>query len=303
MLAAALLDALKRVRESLPDAELRSVLERLQLTNASAVIIGATLIDSILTDEMLARAFAPYRDALRDAVRHAARMTVKDIPAPRGTASVGVLFDSLSPNVITAIRTLETSALDTLKVDIREVARAYVENGLRDGVSPQEVARGLRSVIGLSPTQGTYVANLERELRSLDPAALQRVLRHRRYDAMIKRAIAAEAPLTETEIGNIVEAYRRRWITTNTEWNTRQATFDAYRSGQRLAWQGAVEQGFVDRVTKTWVHYDAQSDPRPEHVSLAGQTVAIDQPYSTGQMTAGEGDYNCKCTDRYEVAG
>lgn len=298
-LAKALLDSLERLRTALPVDDLRALMRGLSTADA----ITPEMIAQVLGDSLFSESFAPYRDALRDAIRDAAGLSMRDIPGVPGRASVGVLFDSLSPNVITAVRALETSALDTLKADVREITRAYVENGLRDGVPPQDVARSLRSAIGLSPTQSSYVDNLEKELRELDPAALQRVLRDRRYDKMIREAVKTGTPLSEERISTIVGAYRRRWIATNTEWNTRQATFDAYRSGNRLAWEGAQDAGYVEGVTKTWVHFDAQPDPRPEHVELSGETVPVDQAYSTGQMTAGEGDYNCKCTDRYGAAG
>jgi hypothetical protein len=71
---------------------------------------------------------------------------------------------------------------------------------------------------------------------------------------------------------------------------------------------GVVPDGH--EVIKTWVHLAGQENPRPHHERMDGETVPMDQPYSNGDMYAGEGDpWGCHCTDhgysvkQYRVVG
>jgi hypothetical protein len=48
--------------------------------------------------------------------------------------------------------------------------------------------------------------------------------------------------------------------------------------------------------TKTWVV--TSSNPREEHAAVDGETVPVDQPFSTGQMWPG--GPNCQCDVTFE---
>ncbi len=290
-LAAALLASLARVQDVLTERELRDVVR------------GQASIESLFTEAVIARAFLPQQRAIRAAVEEAVRLTVPDFPMRVSKGEASVLFDYLNPRVIVAIRELETPALATLTEMVKETTRAFVENGLRDGRPPSAVARQLRSVIGIAPHQAVYVANLEAELRNLDAAVLDRKLRDHRFDKTILRAIDSGKPLTEAQVEQITSAYRRRFTAFNTDVVTRQTTLDAYRVGQRLAWDGAIETGLIDGddLWRTWVHFDPQANPRPEHQAKDGETVRYDQPYSDGTYTAGIGAWGCHCNDRYST--
>lgn len=289
-LAAALLQSLDAVRDLLTEAEVRDLLA------------GRTSFAALFSDVALVRALAPYRAALRKTVEASVRLTIPDLPVPK-TATAEVLFDYLNPKVVTALREFETTALGTLTEQVRESTRIFVESGLRSGAAPREVARQLRTVIGIAPHQERFVQNYERDLRELNVRALGRELTDARYDTAVRKAIASGTPLTEAQITKRVDIYRRNFANYNTEVVTRQVTVDAYRNGQRLAWQGAVDNGFLDHegLWRTWVHSDAVTTPRPDHLARDGETVRFDQPYSDGSMVAGLGFFNCECTDRYST--
>lgn len=292
-IAAALIASLDRLQDLITEREFRAFLN------------GETTVDALLSDTVIARAFVGYRTAIRSAVQNGVRLTIPDIPVRTGreAPTVTALFNFLDPRVIDGIRGLETAAINTLAEQTKEVVRAYVENGIRDGKNVRDIARGLRSVIGLAPHQEKYVSNLERELRELSPKFRDRVLRDRRYDRTILKAIESGKPLSEKQISDITSAYRRRFAAHNTEVVTRQTTIDAFRVGRRTAWESAVELGYIDGDTlfRVWVHSDVVEQPRPEHVALDGTEVPWDQPYPNGQMEAGLADWGCQCTDRYVV--
>lgn len=293
---AAMLRAWQIIRDALSDAEIAKVVES---GNAD------TLFSEVLTDVLFDQAAFDLRQRIRRVADRSFQYATNDLP--RGGMVNGVLavrFDYLSPRVITALRALETDAINTLKGDVKETTRAFLENALRNGTAPKTVARELRAIIGLAPNQERYIENLRSELtegRFAD--AERRVLLDRRFNLAKLNDLtpAARAQRIET----IVSAYRKRYIAFNANTNAKTHTLSAYKAGQRLAWQeakanGAVPEGSI--VTKTWIHLDPQPDPRPEHQTMNHQTVPMEQPYSNGDQWAGESDpWNCHCLDRYGV--
>lgn len=295
---AAILRAFAILRDMLTQAELERIIASGNLDQ---------LFARVLTEEVLDRAMLPVRDRLRRNIAQSFKFATADLPKSGKIDGVlSVAFDHLSPNVITAIRSLESAAINTLKGDVKEVVRAFIENGLRDGRAPSAVARELRSVIGLSPTQEQYVRNLRTELETGRFAdAERRVLLDRRFN-LAKLDALSEADRA-ARIDRIVASYRKSMVAFNANTNAKTHTFDAYKQGQALAWQdakakGVIPDGYV--TMKQWVHFDAQPDPRPEHIAMGRlDPVPADQPYTNGDTYAGESDsWGCKCIDRFFIA-
>jgi hypothetical protein len=290
-MVAAILKAFRTIRESLDDAEI-----------AKLVATGALdqIVRDVVSDTLLDRSLLPVRYRIRQTVERGFRYAVPDLPAAgKIDGVISVAFDHLSPNVITAVRTLETSALDTLKSDVKEVVRAFVENGLRDGKAPKVIARGLRDVIGLAPNQERYVANLRAELeegRFADAARRQLIDKRFNLAKLDALSPAARAKRVDT----VVESYRKSYIAFNADVNTKTAVFDSYKLGQRLAFEDAAAQGIVDRdrLTKRWVGVMDEKE-RPEHVAMQNQTVAFDDLFSNGENIPGDSTFNCRCIAVY----
>jgi hypothetical protein len=293
--AASLLRAFAILRESLPPRDLASLIARGDVEGA---------IRLALSDAILDRAFIPFRTELRRTVEQGFRTTLADVPkAGKIDGVLAVTFDYLAPNVVTAVRALDTRVMTALKDDVRETVRAFIENGLRDGRASLSVAREIRGMIGLGETQLGYVANLRAELETGKYAdAARRALIDRRFN--LAKLDALSPAERAGRIDTIVEAYRKAWITQNAATISHTATMDAYRAGQHLSWKeaqanGVIPEGF--RLMKTWEQIDRPTK-RDEHVPLQGETVPFDEPYSNGQMIPGETDYNCGCLSRVFVA-
>lgn len=264
------------------------------------------VLDRILNPDSLDRALYPLRYRMRREVEQSFKYAQLDLPS-RGKVDglVAVVFDHLSPSVVAAIRTMESTVFDRLAADIRDVVRATVERGLRDGRAPIAVARELRQVIGLAPNQVAYVDNLRAELESGRVAdAARRKLLDRRFN-LTKLAALGESERA-ARIDTIVQNYRKALIASNAKTNAQTLTHNAYKQGQRLAWQDAQAQGVIPDgsvLLRQWVHFDPQPDPRPEHIAMSKlPPVPADQPYTNGDTYAGESDpWNCKCIDRFFV--
>lgn len=299
-LARALLRAYELLRERVSEAEL-----------ARLIAEGPDAVNrALLAEAVLDRAFLPLRDQIRRAVTAGVRAEQRRMPArvrdatTEFTSSLSVAFDVLSPHVITAIRTLETRVMTKLSSDARETVRAFVENGLRDGVNPRTVARGLRSVLALAPNQERAIANFRAALETAHTSkdAMGYVLRDRRFDATLKAARASGEPIPAAKIDRMAEQYRKRMVAFNAETQARTATLDSLKLGQQLAWQDAIERGIVDggRLEKTWLTV-LDGRERPEHHAMNGETVPLEEAYSNGQMIPGESDYNCRCVSQIRM--
>lgn len=287
-MAADVLRAFEVIRESLSDADVA----RMMATREIEAIIDAALLD---------RAFLPLRERIILATRKGFDATVKDLPrAGKVDGVIAVQFDLLSPDVITAIRKLDSRVINTLKDDVRETVRAHIENGLRDGRAPKSVAREIRSIIGLAPNQEQAIRNFRRALEGTNPNAspTDYQLRDRRFDAALRKG-----ELTADQIDTMTAAYRRRMIAFNANTNARTATLDSYKLGQEISWKNARDNGVIPvgyELVKTWVQIDRPSK-RESHIPLHGETVPFDSAYSNGETVPGEADYNCGCLSRVSL--
>lgn len=243
-----------------------------------------------LTDAAVAVAFSRYRARVQVTTQRAVADFGKDIPGIAPT--VGISFDVLNPKVVEAVKALDTAMLQDLATGTRETVRQHILAGIEQGVNPRETARGLRDVLGLSPTQEAAVRHFREALEAGDTAkALGYGLRDRRFDGTVRKG-----DLTTAQIDRMADAYRRKMIAFNAETNARTATLDALKLGQQLSWQEAMDKGFVPRGA-LWKQWKGVLDDREreEHLAMEGETVPFDQPYSNGEMVPGESTYNCRC--------
>lgn len=288
--AAAILAAFQFLSDSLSDADLRR-----------AIDLGYTeqIAAQLITDAKWQAAFQPVRDTIRRSIVQSVPYYARRLPLPPAAAKeISVSFDYLSPNVITAIRQLETATLGALEESTREALRAVVEQGLTDRLSPAAMARQVRELFGLAPSQIQEVANFRDALAGVNGRTIANYnLRNRTVDRLL-----AKGQLTDAQIERYTEQYRLKRIAQNAYTNARTAAVDAQKLANRLAWQHAVDIGAVDgsRLKRQWIGVNDDRE-RPSHVAMNNQIVPFDQPYSNGQMVPGAGEYNCRCVERFFV--
>lgn len=264
-------------------------------TREAERIIERQVIDLLFANEgpisqvVIDNAFNGLRAELRSDIGDSARTFSKDIPG--GARPLGIGFNILNPKVIEAVRTLETRVITTLSEGIRESVKQHVQAGIEKGVHPRTVARGLRDVIPLSPTHEQWVRNYRAELEAGDIDALNRRLRNRSWDRMIK-----SGQMTPERIDKAVEAYRKRLVSFNAETNARTAANDAQKLGQRLSWQDAIDKGLVTE-TNLMERWSTSRDDRvrPSHVAMDGEVKPWGAKWSNGQTVPGDDEFNCRC--------
>lgn len=287
-MTARILYAYRFLAATLPEAEM-----------ARLIAIGAVepLILNVLSDRLLDQAFRRAQEQLRRTAEHSFAYVAKDLPrGGRINGEIAIRFDYLSPQVQTAIRELDAKILPTLKADVRETIRQAIQAGVEAGKNPRTIARGLKDVVGLSPAQEKAVRNYRAELEAgnADKATARQL-----HDARFK---VAEG-MTPEKVDRMVSVYRRNMQAYHAETIARTATLDAFKRGQQLAWEQAIDEGIVDRgrLQKTWITV-GDDRVRDEHVAMQGETVPFDARYSNGEELPGESTYNCRCLSRYTVA-
>lgn len=269
-IARAILRAFAILKDSLTDAELARVIDSGGFE---------AFVRKALNEQTLDRAFIPLRQRLRQTVESNVNYYARTTPGGgRVNGTIAVEFNVLNPRVIDALETLNTKVVQSLGTDAREGLLTAVRQGLQAGKNPREIAKQVRSVIGISPTQAENAVKFaERE--------------------------TAKGKSPE-QVARSVAAYEKRAVANNASTNARTASLDAMKEGQRLAWIDAKEKGVVPRdaqLVKTWrgVMDDRE---RPTHVAMEGQTVPFDSPYSNGQMVPGDSEYSCRCISIVRVA-
>lgn len=286
--SAKILRAFQVLRDSLSDRELMQLItDRLGFE---------VVVKDVLSDSVLDRVFMPVQEQLQTVTQRGMQYFGKNLPNGGIVDGASIVsFNVLSPNVRAAIEALDTKVIQTLKDDVREVVRRAVAAGLESGASPATTARGLRDVIGLAPNQLDAVNNYRAQLIAGDKAALRRALIDKRFGKKV-------VDLTPEQIDARVAAYRRRWVTFNTNTNARTATADAFRAAQRLAWQQGIDAGIVngEKLKHQWIGID-DGNERPAHVRMNNQIRPFGERYSNGQLIPGESDWNCRCLDRFFV--
>lgn len=290
---AALLRAFAIVRDQLTEAQL------VRLINAGQL---ERIITEVMSDQVLDRAFIPFRSRLRDTVQSGFKYTVPELPkAGKIDGVLSVAFDHLNPDIITSLRTLDTRVMTALKDDLREGVRATLTSGIEAGDPHRSIAKQIRGSVGLGPTQAEQVANFRAALAG-DPArdVASYTLRNKTVDRLL-----AKGPLTGEQIDRYTASYQKARVAQNAVTVAKTATLDSYRAGQDMSWKSAQANGVIPdgfQMMKTWVQVQRPTK-RAEHIPMNGETVPFDQPYSNGSMIPGDqGEYNCACLSRMKVA-
>ena len=224
-----------------------------------------------------------------------------DLPTRAARDAVKGGISLLNPRVIDGLAQVQSRVFLRISIGAQESFRQSLQRGLEAGTGHVPIAREARKVIGLNPANEKAVANFERMLREGDRGALTRTLRDRRFDGTLRRALGPKGTgLSESQIERMVSAHRRRTITSNASLQSRSAALDATRRGQRLSFEDAFGKGVAKRE-ETWKRRHDAGDKRVrlEHAAINLEEVQFDEPYSNGEMVAGDASVGCRCSDEY----
>ena len=287
---AALVDAFENIRQSVGENVMATLIKSGDLTQLLFVALSSAVLD---------RSFAPVTAELHSIMERAFWQTVPDLP--KGGKINGVMavsFGPLNPDVIAAIRALDTKVLQSLKDDVRDTVRAFIENGLRNGDSAATIARELRGYIGLGPSQLQEVQNYRDALQGLNGRSIKDyALRNRTVDRLIKK----NGALTPAQVDRYTTAYTKARVAQNAATVARTAMADAYKIGQRLSWSDAEASGVIPPGYSPFQQWIGVADERERdsHLEMNNSIAPLDGAFSNGDTYPGEQDFwNCRCIAR-----
>lgn len=292
-------EAIKQRRESINLRALADAIEARDLGRA-VEIAGISRADMF-----------PFDQAVREAYLDGGRTVTEAAPA----FTARVALDGNAPRAVEWAQVHVGGLITEIVDDQREAIRQIIAAQVEAGINPRKAAIGLRSQIGLTTQQAGYAANARRQLELLDGAYFTRELRDRRFDALVRRAIADGKPLSQVDIDRIVGRYSDRLLKHRSEVITRTESITALRAGRDEGLRQSIEAGAINPETLTRV-WDATMDKRTrmEHAIADGQKVkGIDEPFvlADGSRLMYPGDsslgasggqtINCRCIQQYVV--
>lgn len=228
-------------------------------------------------------------------------------------ATLSVSFDARNEATSQFLRGYKMDLIRQIVADQERSVNATVLNSMIQGKAPKAMARAIMDVVGLTRWQGQQVQAYREQLESLDPTALQRQLRDKRFDGPVARAIESGEALDGESIDRYVNRYRDNWMRYRAVTIARTETLRAANAGGRAAVQQRLAdpelEGFD--VVKTWAAKNDEKT-RDSHRSMDGQEVTgMDTPFTlpNGQpirfpqdpRAPAEEAINCRCTIHYRL--
>lgn len=220
---------------------------------------------------------------------------------------------------------LVTNIVAEQKTNIRDA----LASGLMRGDNPNRTAldivgrvsraTGTRQggIIGLSAPHLATTERARQALLSGDPegmrAYLQLKRRDKRFDGAIHRAIETSKPISRADVDKVIGRLSDGYLKLRADTIALHETFTALGQSRNEAFRQAIAAGKVEArdVVKTWRHTTAEH-PRMQHVAMAGQTVAFDQPFVAPDGTPiayphadgvpASHTLGCKCRCEYRIA-
>lgn len=243
--------------------------------------------------------------------------------APSFSASFG--FDGRATRAAGWARDHAGGLVTNIVDEQLDMLRSTISGQLASGEAPRSVAvriagkvtGGTRQggIVGLSRAQGEYLANARSQLGNLDPAYFGRKLRDRRFDSLVKKAIADGKPLSQADVDRIAGRYSDRMLKHRADTIARTESITALRAGRREGIQQGIEQGAIasDKIKRVWSS-TLDRRTRKDHKGMNGQEVqGMNTPFTfpDGSKALYPGDtslgapsdqtVSCRCYDEYVV--
>lgn len=230
--------------------------------------------------------------------------------APKFAVSFG--FDGRATRAEQWARTNAAGLVADIVQGQREALQNMIGDRLGAGSAPAPLARQIRSVVGLAPGQVQTVINVRGDLESLSTNYFSRTLRDKRFDGVVRRAIASGSALSVADVERITARYAERSLAHRATVISRTESLNALRAGRSEGVQQALDQGAADGVRKRWSS-SGDNRVRQDHADMDGQERDMDEPFEApdGSVMMEPGDSSlgagadqiiqCRCTTEYFV--
>lgn len=187
------------------------------------------------------------------------------------------------------------------------------------GISNPAIGEGFGGVVGLGRQDAEWLASARAQLMSGDPVQMRayfdRVLRDRRFDGIVQRAIDAGEPVSINDIDKITQRYAERLLTNRADVVATIEVNKAYNTGRQQFYRQILAEGVpAEKITKRW-KTRKDNKVRDQHRAMEGQTVQGDAffvaPDGSRMLNPGDMEHGaplsqvarCRCRAVYTVEG
>jgi hypothetical protein len=265
----------------------------------------------------------PLARAIENAYYTGGALALAAVPeAPSGERYI-IGFDGRHPRAELWAQNHVGNLITEVIADQVAMTRGVIERQIISGVNPRTAAldivgRGTPRTggfIGLTSNQAGFVENMRGDLTRLDSNYFSRTLRDRRFDPMVRRAIAEGRPLSQADISRITGRYKDRLLKYRGDVIARTESITALRAGRHEGFEQLVERTDIrpEQIERRW---DATGDSRtrPDHAAMNGQTIiGLSEPFvapdgsqmmypgDTSLGASEEQTIQCRCFERVRV--
>lgn len=321
---AALNDLLDKFGPEIRDAFLKGVYRARSRADVGAIIAALEARDVERAADQLRLEQADF-SALKEAMR-AAYMAGGESAGDALPAAIAAKwgFDGQNSRAQAWISARSSDLIEGIVEDTKQAVRAALgavlesplDRSLRsaalDITGRVNTATGLREggILGLTSAQTDWVLNAEQDLRTLDVRYFTRAQRDKRFDALVRKAIAAGTPLPEADIRRIMGRYKDKLLAYRGKVISEHETFEAQAEAREEAMRQVYERDDVEDVTRKW-QLGFPREHRANHVALAGTRISFSERFDLGNgltcrcphdsdLPASE-VLNCRCSVVYRV--
>lgn len=201
---------------------------------------------------------------------------------------VMITYDQTNIRAVAAMQNNRLRLVRNFTEEQRFATRDALLDGIRRGLNPVEQARNFRASIGLTQRQQQAVVNYRRLLREGSSQSLTRQLRDRRFDSTVRRSIAGDITLSESQIDRMVGRYRDRSVKYRSEVIARTEALRSVHEGTEEAFAQAMDDGLIDRdsAVRTWITARDERVREPAHTLLNGIQAEVGEDFISGEGNA-----------------
>lgn len=271
-------------------------------------------------------------DKIEDIYERTGNMMVEGWPKLRNAFGlVTPVFNIRNSAVERELSEFSSRFIKEITDEMRKSIQETLTDGMMRGVNPRETAinivgrydpvthKRIGGTIGLASNQVKWVNNARRYLQNLDERYFSLGLRDKRFDSIVKKAIAEGKSLSKEKISQLITAYESRALKYRADAIARTETIQAINRAERAAIAQQIEEGLIsaDLVRKWWSN-SADERVRLSHVELGRRynkenQIGFDEPFETmtGSKLLYPGDtslgadaseiIHCRCKCMYRV--
>lgn len=205
-------------------------------------------------------------------------------------AKVALKFDKTNPLALAWAKAHAGERVTGVSQATREAINRVVTRGFEEGRTPDQIARDLRNVIGLSEREADAVFNLRSALEDADAQDVY---------AGGRRISVPEGGLSDSDIEAETSRYSEDLVDYRADMIAHDETMDASNEGQRQLWEQGIESGyFTDQDRRVWITSPVGACPVCEEMD--GQLAEIDGtwelPDNGGEVENPSDAHNwCRC--------